>query len=73
MDLGGPNEACIRRGAHWRHLANTTETSMFGGNASLCQITLTTCSVQDVQWKPQADWTLQTFMMLFVYAKNDGT
>jgi len=22
---GGPKEACIRRGAHWRHLANTVE------------------------------------------------
>jgi len=30
-------------GAIWRHLANTTETSMCGGNAALCQITLTTC------------------------------
>jgi len=30
-------------GAHWRHLANTTEPSMCGGDAVLCQITLTTC------------------------------
>jgi len=30
-------------GAHWRHLANTTEPSMCGGDAALCQITLTTC------------------------------
>jgi len=30
-------------GAHWRHLANTTEPSMYGGDAALCQITLTTC------------------------------
>ena len=29
-------------GAHWRHLANTTEPSMCGGDATLCQITLTT-------------------------------
>ena len=28
---------------HWRHLANTTEPSMCGGDAALCQITLTTC------------------------------
>jgi len=27
-------------GAHWRHLANTTEPSMFGGDEALCQITL---------------------------------
>ena len=30
-------------GVHWRHLANTTEPSMCGGDAALCQITLTTC------------------------------
>ena len=30
-------------GAHWRHLKNTTELSMCGGDAALCQITLTTC------------------------------
>jgi len=29
--------------AHWRHLANTTEPSVCGGDAALCQITLTTC------------------------------
>jgi len=30
-------------GAHWRHLANTTEPSVCGSDAALCQITLTTC------------------------------
>jgi len=30
-------------GAHWRHLANTIEPSACGGDAVLCQITLTTC------------------------------
>jgi len=29
--------------AHWCHLANTIEPSVCGGNAVLCQITLTTC------------------------------
>jgi len=29
--------------AQWRHLANTIELSVFGGDAALCQITLTTC------------------------------
>ena len=28
---------------HWRHLASTTELSMCGGNAALCQISLTIC------------------------------
>jgi len=30
-------------GAHCRHLVNTTEPSVNGSNAALCQITLTTC------------------------------
>jgi len=29
-------------GAHWSHLAHTTEPSVCGGDAALCQITLTT-------------------------------
>jgi len=29
-------------GAHWRHLANTVEPSVFGSDAALYQITLTT-------------------------------
>jgi len=42
--LGGPKEACIRWGAHWRHLAFTTELSMCGhSDVACCQITLTTC------------------------------
>jgi len=32
-----------RRDAHWRHLENTNEPSTCGGDAALCQITLTTC------------------------------
>ena len=32
-----------RMRAHWRHLANTIELSVCGGDAALCQITLTTC------------------------------
>jgi len=32
-------------GAHWRYLKNTTEPSMCGGDAALCQITLTTCFI----------------------------
>jgi len=39
------------RGAHWRHLKNTTEPSMCGSDAALCQITLTTCFEETVrQW-----------------------
>ena len=34
---------CSPMWAHWRHLANTIEPSVCGGDAVLCQITLTTC------------------------------
>jgi len=34
-------------GCTWRHLKNTTEQSMCGGDAALCQITLTTCYYYD--------------------------
>jgi len=30
-------------GAHWHHLVNTIESSVCGGSAFLCPITLTTC------------------------------
>jgi len=37
---------CAHMGGHiWRHLANTIEPSVYGGNAVLCQITLTTCFI----------------------------
>jgi len=40
----GPRKRVLDVGADWRHLANTTESSMCGGEAALCQIiTLTTC------------------------------
>jgi len=32
--LGWSKEACIRLGAHWRHLANTNELFMCGGGAA---------------------------------------
>ena len=39
----GVLETIIRWGADWRQLANTIEPSVCGGDAALCQITLTTC------------------------------
>jgi len=39
---GGTN-MCSPMWAHWCHLANTIEPSVCGGDAVLCQITLTTC------------------------------
>jgi len=50
VDSGGLKEAQFQlysaggaMWAHWRHLANTIEPSVCGGDAVLCQITLTTC------------------------------
>ena len=34
-------------GAHWRNPKNTTEPLTCGGDAALCQITLTTCLLCD--------------------------
>jgi len=36
--------ATILLAFYWRHLANTTELSVCGGDAALCQITFNTCS-----------------------------
>jgi len=38
----GPRNHALNAGAHWRHLANTTGLSVWGGDAALYQITLTT-------------------------------
>jgi len=45
MDWGGlgPRKHVLDVGAHWRNLANTIEPSVCGGDAALCQTTLTTC------------------------------
>jgi len=47
--LVGPRKHPLHGRAHWHHLANTIHPSMFGwaewrgGDAGVCQITLTTC------------------------------
>jgi len=33
----------LDRGAHWRHMVNTIEPFICGGDEACCQITLTTC------------------------------
>ena len=38
VDSGGPEEACIRWGAHWRLLENMIEPSMCGISAALCYL-----------------------------------
>ena len=47
MNLSGPKEPCIRSGAHWCHLPNTTEQSMCGGDAALCHNDASTCYCYD--------------------------
>ena len=39
----GSKKHILDEDAHCRHLANTIEPFMFGGDAALCQITSTTC------------------------------
>jgi len=39
----GPRKHILYWGAHWRNPANTIEPSVCGGDAVLCQITLTSC------------------------------
>ena len=36
---------CTTWGAHWRHLVNAIEPSLYGSDAALCQITLTSYAV----------------------------
>ena len=44
VELGEPKEACVRWGARWRrHLANTIELSVCGGDVAFWQLTLTSC------------------------------
>jgi len=50
-----PRKHVLHGGAHWRHLANTTELSMCSCDAAFCQITLTTffcysCTVQTISY-----------------------
>jgi len=56
VDSGGPKEAqvqsyspggpmCPHGKARWRHLANTIEPSVCGGDVVSCEITLTTCCI----------------------------
>ena len=63
-DSGGPKEACLRWGAHWRHLANTTKLTMCGGDAACCQITLTAyfiCFIDCCIWnKVYSSWVLNS-------------
>ena len=41
LNLVCPGNHVLDGGAHWRYLANTSEPSVFNGDAALCQITLT--------------------------------
>jgi len=41
----GPSNHVLDSAAHWHNLTNRTEPFACGGYAALCQITLTTCSM----------------------------
>ena len=43
---------CPHGKVHWHNVANTIELSICGGDAALCQITLTTWLVQ-MEWRPE--------------------
>jgi len=43
LSLVSPRYRVLDGHAHWRHLPNTTEPSVCGGDAVLCEITLTAC------------------------------
>jgi len=48
-----------RRGADWRHLANTIKPSVCGSDAALCQITLTLSTCWHSGWhddRPSKHW-----------------
>jgi len=38
-------EPYVIHGSHWRHLTNTTERSVYGGDAALTQLTSTICCI----------------------------
>ena len=57
----------VRWGAHWRHLANTNEPSMCGGDAVLCQITLTTCFILHMVYQVVLAAAMQLRLLLWLY------
>jgi len=50
-----------RSGAHWSNLANAIESSLYGGDAALCLITLTTCCYYCSQMG--VDWYMELYKM----------
>jgi len=62
-------ESYIRWGAHWRHLGNMTEPSMWGSDVALCRITLATCCVCVCQLKtwhtePSHNVTVSSYVII---------
>ena len=51
---------------HWRHLANTTEPSVCGCDAALCQITLSTCFLQITAVFFAVFWLWSLLVFVFV-------
>jgi len=60
-------ESYIRWGAHWRHLGNMTEPSMWGSDVALCRITLATCCVCQLKtWhtEPSHNVTISSYVFI---------
>jgi len=51
-----PRKHVLDVSAHWRNLANTIEPSMYGSDAALCLVTLTTC----LYWQTNQHGSLHT-------------
>jgi len=63
--LVGPRKHVLGGDAHWRHLKNTIEPSMCGGDAACCQITLATCI-----FRPHWPYYVPTYIVRPMWSKN---
>jgi len=71
VNSGGPKEGQVQSysPSHWRHLANTTEPFVCGGDAVWCQITSATCFIFFlkqfciIKWKITAQWDLWNLLL----------
>ena len=61
--------SCHIWGVHWRNLANTTELFLYGGDAALCQITLTTCSCQSSKLSHTIEKCINIFQALYRHTR----
>jgi len=63
---------CPHGKAHCRHLANTTEQFVCGGDVVLCQITLTTCYYYYECLVVKIPWAKNKNTRMWANAQRDG-